>query len=53
MWRSPMLGQLHIQEIESGANVTLTGTTIDQVVGDAVGISAMELAVLSNGGGLF
>ena len=31
-------GQLHIQEIESGANVTLTGTTIDQVVGDAVGI---------------
>ena len=47
------LGQMHLQQVDSGAgggaNVTLTGTTIDQVVGDAVGIRGTKLTVNSAG----
>ncbi len=42
-------GQLHIQEIQAGGNVSLSATTIDQVGSDAVGINGSKLSVLSNG----
>jgi hypothetical protein len=44
------LGAMVIQQIQSGGNVTLTsGSTISQVLGDAVGIHGTLLTVTSDG----
>ena len=44
-------GPMHLQQVDAGTagNVTLTGTTINQIVGDAVGIRGAGLTVNSAG----
>ena len=44
-------GPMHLQQVDAGTsgNVTLSGTTIDQIVGDPVGIHGAGLTVNSKG----